>query len=152
MENKSFKLEGAKEVIEALKQLPIDVQSKFIKGFLRKVGKMFIVDELKRILPKTLRTRKGTVIGQSEFIQSNNTSKNELRVIAGLMNSGYKLKWLDLGTKVRTTKKGANRGQIVGKNQIQPLIEKQIEPIIKYFDDEFSNEINKSIKRKLKRL
>jgi hypothetical protein len=113
---------------------------------------MFIVDELKRILPKTLRTRKGTVIGQSEFIQSNNTSKNELRVIAGLMNSGYKLKWLDLGTKVRTTKKGANRGQIVGKNQIQPLIEKQIEPIIKYFDDEFSNEINKSIKRKLKRL
>lgn len=144
MENKTFKIEGAKEVESALKNLPIDIQAKLIKGFLRKVGKKFIVDPLRTII------RYNEKLNNS--IQVVSGSKNELKVSAGVTGSGYMLRWLDLGTKVRQTKKGANRGQIIGKHQIQPHIESQIEPIVKYVSEEMTSEINKSLSRRLKKL
>lgn len=144
MNNTQFEIKGISEVENALKNLPIDIQAKLVKGFLRKVGKKFIVDELRTILPYSKETK--------DTIQVVSGSKNELKVSAGVTRAGFHLRWADLGTKERKTKKGANRGQIVGKNQIQPTIERQIEPIVKYVEEEMANEINKSIERRLKKL
>jgi hypothetical protein len=72
--------------------------------------------------------------------------------MAGVTTKGYKLNWADRGTKVRTTKKGQNRGQIIGKNQVQPHIESSIEPIVDYTNDEMGNFIDKVLERKLKKL
>ena len=144
MSNTKFELKGSKEVMAALKAFPADIQSKLLKGFLRKVGKKFIVDELKANLNYSQKSENS--------IQVVAGSKNELKVSAGITRGGYKLRWADLGTKVRQTKKGSNRGQIIGKNQIQPLLEKQVAPIVKYVNDEMANEINKSLERRLKKI
>lgn len=144
MESKDFKIEGLSETMAALKDLPNKVQNQFIKSFLRKAGKKFIVEPLK------------TKLHYSESIENTikvvaaNDDKNAIQ--AGVTGRGYKLRWADLGTKVRKTRKGYNRGQIIGKNQIQPTIEEQIPEIVKYTEEEFANEVNKTLERKLKRL
>jgi hypothetical protein len=144
MGSNDFKIEGLSETMEALKELPDKLQKQFVKSFLRKTGKKFIVDPLK------------TKLHYSESLENTikvvtaNDDKDGIQ--AGVTGKGYRLRWVDLGTKVRKTKKGYNRGQIIGKNQIQPTIEDQIEPIVKYTQDEFANEINKMLERRLKRL
>lgn len=144
MESNNFKIEGLSETMEALKELPDKLQKQFVKSFLRKTGKKFIVDPLK------------TKLHYSESLENTikvvTANDNKDGIQAGVTGKGYRLRWVDLGTKVRKTKKGYNRGQIIGKNQIQPLIEDQIEPIIKHTQEEFANEINRMLERRLKRL
>ena len=144
MESKDFKIEGLSEVMVALKELPEKLQNQFIKSFLRKAGKRFIVEPLKSKLHYS-ESLENTI-----KVVTANDDKNAIQ--AGVTGRGYKLRWVDLGTKVRKTKKGYNRGQIIGKNQIQPAIEDGIPEIVKYTEDEFANEINKMLERKLKRL
>lgn len=142
METKDFKLEGAKEVMEALKELPAELQAKVIRSFLVKAGRKFIVDPLKTKLSYS---------NESESsIKVTTDSRNKLAVSAGVTSKGYKLRWTDLGTKDRT--KGHYRGRIIGKNQIQPQIEESIEPIIDYTNKELGNEINTILERRLKKL
>lgn len=144
MESSNFKIEGLSETMVALKELPDKLQKQFLKTFLRKAGKKFIVEPLKsklhysESLEKTIK------------VVSANDDKNAIQ--AGITGRGYKLRWVDLGTKVRKTRKGYNRGQIIGKNQIQPAIEEGIPEIVKYTEDEFANEINRMLERRLKRL
>jgi hypothetical protein len=144
MENEQFKIEGAKEVMEAMKELPLKLQRQILKNFIRKVGKKFIVEPLK------------TKLHYSQSLENNikvvTANDDKEAIQAGVTGKGYKLRWLDLGTKERKTRKGHNRGQIIGKNQIQPLIEDQVPEIIKFTEKELANEINKTLERKLKRL
>jgi hypothetical protein len=144
MESNNFKIEGLSETMEALKELPDKLQKQFVKSFLRKTGKKFIVDPLK------------TKLHYSESLENTikvvTANDNKDGIQAGVTGKGYRLRWVDLGTKVRKTKKRYNRGQIIGKNQIQPLIEDQIEPIVKHTQEEFANEINRMLERRLKRL
>jgi hypothetical protein len=144
LELNKYSLEGVSELENALKQLPADLRQKILKSFIRKVGKKFIVDEL-----KTRLHYKQELIDSIKVVKAND-DKNAIQ--AGVTSKGYKLRWLDLGTKERATKKGANRGRIIPKNQIQPTIEKQIEPIIKYTQEHLGEEINKNLERRLKRL
>lgn len=139
MENKNFKLEGANEVVRAMQELPAELQVKFLKGFIRKAGKKFIVDPLKAILPYFQDTVKVV-------------SKSNLAIAAGVSSKGYKLRWIEFGTVERKTKKGYNRGKMNAKNQIKPFIDSQVEPIVEYSSKEMGNEINKMLERKLKRI
>jgi hypothetical protein len=144
MENEQFKIEGAKEVMEAMKELPLKLQRQILKNFIRKAGKKFIVEPLK------------TKLHYSQSLENNikvvTANDDKEAIQAGVTGKGYKLRWLDLGTKERKTRIGHNRGQIIGKNQIQPLIEDQVPEIIKFTEKELANEINKTLERKLKRL
>lgn len=144
METKDFKLEGAKEVMDALKELPAELQAKILKSFITKAGKKFIVEPLKAKLHYSKATE--------DTIQVVGIPGNKLAVSAGVTSKGYKLRWTDLGTEQRATKKGYNRGKITGKHQIQPTIEEQIEPIINYAEEELANEVNKILERRLKRM
>lgn len=144
MDNKNIKVEGLKEVTDALKTLPAELQAKILKAFISKAGRDFIVKPMKSTLNYSNKTE--------STIKVVSDSKNKLAVQAGVSSKGYKLRWVDLGTEERKTKKGWNRGKITGKNQIQPLIEGQMEPIVDYADKELANEINKILERRLKKL
>ncbi len=141
-----YKLEGHQQLIDALKVLPEKVRNNVIKSLLRKTGKKFIVDELKLGLNYSQETEKNIrVIGSK-------SSENKIAVDAGVGSRAYPLRWADLGTKERKTKKGANRGKIIGKDQIQPTIERQIEPIVEDVNENLGKNINDILARKLKRL
>lgn len=144
MQNSKYELKGAKEVTEALNKLPVDLQAKILRSFLLKAGRKFVTVPLKAKL------------NYSEKIENSikvvNDSKNKLAVSAGVTGKGYKLRWVDLGTKPRTTKKGYNRGLINGKDQIQTHILDSVEPIIDYTNKELGNEVNKILERRLKKL
>lgn len=141
-----YKLEGHQQLIDALKVLPEKVRNNVIKSLLRKTGKKFIVDELKLGLNYKQETEKNIrVIGSK-------SSENTIAVDAGVGSRAYHLRWADLGTKERKTKKGANRGKIIGKDEIQPTIERQIEPIVDNVNENLGKDINDILARKLKRL
>ncbi len=144
MEENTFKLNGLKEVMEALESLPNELQAKILKSFMSKAGREYIVKPLRSKLNYSQETE------SSLKVISN--PANKLSVMAGVTTKGYKLNWADKGTKVRTTKKGQNRGQIVGKNQVQPHIESSIEPIVDYTNEEMGNFIDKVLEKKLKKL
>lgn len=143
MENKSYEIKGLKELQDAIRQLPAKLQAKLISGFLKKAGKKHITDGLKQKLSYSSKLESSIkVVGD----------RDPLKVHAGVTGPGYKLRWLDLGTSPRYTKKGWFRGSINPKNQIQPYIESKIEDVVKYINDEMSNEINKALERRLKKL
>lgn len=139
-----YSLEGVDELVNALKSLPVDLQNKILKGFLRKVGNKFIVNPLKAKVPYSQKSKK--------TIKVTAGNKNETNVSAGVGRSGFKLRWAELGTVERKTKKGANRGRIQGRNIIQPHIEGEINNIVDYVNDELGNEIQKTLERRLKKL
>lgn len=144
MESKGFELQGAKEVMAALSELPTKLQASILRNFIRKAGKKFIVDELKATLNYSQKLE--------DSIKVVNDPKDKLAVAAGVTSRGYLLRWLDLGTEQRQTKKGYNRGRITGKKQIQPLIESKVDDIVKYTEEELGNEINKMLERRLRKL
>lgn len=139
-----YEITGLKEVVEALKLLPVDIQVKVLKSFLNKIGRKFIVEPLKVKLNYDADTEK------SITVMSN--PGNKLGISAGVSGAGFHLRWADLGTKERKTKKGWNRGRINPKNQIQPHIEGSIEPILNYTEDELATEIDNILQRRLKRI
>jgi len=142
MKNNDYKVKGLDELMKALKALPTDIKVKTLQSLLSKAGRKFIVIPLKQKLSYSANTEKS--------IKVMTDSKDKLRITAGVSSSGYKLRWADLGTKERT--KGHNRGKIIGKNQIQPLIEEQTKPIIDFLSNEATDEVNKALQRRLKRL
>lgn len=142
MENKQFKLEGVDDIQIALNRLPEKLQARIYKNFLTKAGKKFVVEPLKAELNYSKETEKTIkVIG---------VPGNQLAVAAGVTSAGYKLRWADLGTKERT--KGHYRGKIEGQKEIQPFLEDQAEPIVKYAEEELANEIDLTLQKMLKKL
>lgn len=146
MENniEKFEIEGLKEVIAALKDLPDVLQNKLIKSFLQKTGRKFIVNELKTVLPYHQRSKQGIRVVQDK------NDKNA--IFAGPTTDIFWYRWADKGTVQRQTKKGYNRGTIIPKNQIRSVVDNQIQPIIKYANEEFGNEINKNLERRIKKI
>lgn len=142
--NEKFEIKGLSDVEKALNELPAKLSANIIRNFLRKAGKKYISDGLKARLNYSAKTE--STIGVV------NDNRDKLRIQAGVTSDGYYLRWADRGTKLRTTKKGANRGQINGKNEVGPFIEEQIDDVVKYTEDELANEINKNIERRLKKL
>jgi len=140
----TYELNGAREIIEALGELPEKVQKSIIKSFLRKTGQEKIVKPLKTLVNYSAE-RESTI----KVVQANDDKD---AVQAGVTGKGYIIRWVDLGTKERKTKKGWSRGKIEGRKQIQPFIESQVEEVVDYFNENLGEEINKILERRLKRL
>jgi len=144
MGDNDYTIPGAKKVQDALKMLPTKLQSQIVKGFVSKAGRKFVVKPLKDALDYSKELEKN--------IKIIDAGQKVVSIVAGVGRKGYKINWVDRGTSERRTKSGANRGRIVGRNQIQPIIKKQIEPLIKFTQDEYENEINIILERRLKKL
>ena len=134
-----YKIDGLSELVDALKNLPNDLQNKILKSFLVKTGKKFIADELKTSLSYSERTK--------QMIRVVNDPLDRNAIYVGATRKIFWYRFADLGTKER---KG--RGKITPKNQFRSVIESQIEPIIDYTSDELGNEIVKNLGRRIKKI
>jgi hypothetical protein len=144
MEDKKYEIEGLSELMSALDELPKKVSNQVIRNINSKVGRKFIVNVLKDTLPYSDQSLKG--------IKVINDRDNPTGVFAGVSSSAFWLRFVDYGTVERKTKKGYNRGSIVGNNLIDTTILNQVEPIINYINEEIGNEIIKVLERKIKRV
>lgn len=142
MEYETFDLNitGAKEIKEALSAMSESLSNKTLTEFLNKEGKKFVTEPLKSKLNYSNETEKNIKV----------VKNSPLSVSAGVTTKGHKINWADRGTKERKTKKGANRGSVTPKNQVQPIIEESIPEMIKFTEDELANIIGKTLERKLK--
>lgn len=144
MEDKTITIEGMDEAIESISFLTPERQVKIIEEYLRKTEKKFIADELKSTLNYSNATEKSITVAKKK--------RNKLAFKAGVSRSGYKIRWVDLGTKERKTKKGYKRGKIEGREQVSPTIDKQIQSIINNAEKELPNELNNIIEGQLKKV
>jgi len=137
-----FKVEGLKELEEALKVLPVELQAKVYLLLNRKHVKKFIVDNLRSVLNYSQETEKG--------ITTVNDRKDKTGVYGGVTAKSFFLRFADRGTASRTTSRGANRGAVVGKNQIGPTIMEAVPNIINSMNTDLGAETEKILKRLLK--
>jgi hypothetical protein len=152
MERQTTEIEGMDSILNAMNELPAIVQQKIIRKVLFRAGRRFIVNELRTALSYSPRLKKSLGVVNSRYDKS--------MVVAGVMVKGrinnavppgVIVRWVDLGTKRRTTKKGYNRGAIDGKNEVQPNINKNIPPMTKWIQDEMAKEIDIELDRLLKK-
>lgn len=139
-----MKLVGTKEYTNILKTLPTKVSDSILRSFNRQAANKNVVKPLKSSLPYSENIKKNIKVQAS--------NKNKTAVVAGPTSEVFYVRFLDQGTKNRTTKSGANRGQIIGKFALEPAIDGRVNSIIKYTNKEYGKEINKFLKRKIKRL
>lgn len=147
-----FEIEGLQEVMDAIQDLPAELQRKIIRGVLTKAGRKFIVNELRSALPYSSRLK------ESLSVVNDRNDKNA--VFAGVsvgkrvdnkLPAGILIRFLDGGTVERKTKKGYNRGSITAKNEVPSVIESNIQPLIDYINTEFGNEVCANLERRIKR-
>ena len=137
-----FKIDGLKEVEEALKDLDPKLQAQIYRTVNRKGVKKYIVDNLKSLLNYSARTESGIALV--------NDPADKTAVYGGVTGRSYWLRFADRGTAKRQTSKGANRGSIVGKKQIQPAILNSVDDLVKYMNEEIGTEVEKILTRRIK--
>lgn len=140
--NQTFEIEGLSELMKALEELPDKLQDKIVKSLLQKTGRKFIVNELKSALPYSSKSKKGLRVISDR--------RDKEAVYAGVSGDSFWLRFAELGTKERT--KGHYRGRITPKNQVRDVIDAEINPIIDFARDEFGNEINIILERRIKKI
>jgi hypothetical protein len=143
-EDFTYKLEGADEIEKALSDLPTKLSLKLLQSFNRKATKKFVVDPLRACLPYSAETKKGITVM--------NDRTDKTKVFAGIASNKFWVRWAEKGTKQRVTKKGASRGQIIGKNRAVPIIENSTDPIINYANKELGNEIANFLQKRIKKM
>lgn len=154
--SQTYELEGVKEILEALDAL----EQKNLVNIIRAVeGKDLnenIIKPLKSnwTYPQSLRTAIGVQRDKEELAGYRAGIKMGERSLENPNRppDGILIRFLDKGTKNRTTKRGYNRGMITGKRAIQTTINNQIDDVIGFFNRNFGTEVDKMISRRLKRI
>ncbi|MCE5346801.1 MAG: hypothetical protein LLG13_11025 [Bacteroidales bacterium] len=154
MTKQEFTLDGIDEVINAMDALSPEQLLKVVIAIERKALNTTIVQPLRSAIPNVSLT---SGIGITKEKGSNRTAyragiKISKRKDLNILPEGVILLLLEAGTELRTTKKGANRGQINGRSIMAPIIESNAEDVITKFKEMFAEEADKIIARKLKRL
>jgi hypothetical protein len=138
----TFEIQGLKEVEQAIKDLPVKMQASVYRAINRKAVKRFVVDNIRSAVNYSAKTEKG--------IQVVNDRNDKTAVFGGVTSDAFVLRFADRGTAARYTEKGAFRGAITGKHQIQPIILDSVNDIIKYMNEEIGNEMVKVLEKRIK--
>ena len=137
------KIDGITEVMDALKELDIKTKVQLFESFFRKAANKLVIPQLRARMNYSARTEKNIKI---------QPSKGEFAgIFVGPTTDSYPLRFADRGTAMRQTKKGAGRGMIIGRNEIEPTIDGQIDPLVDFIQNELDDEISKILEKKLKR-
>jgi len=159
MNNESFELEGTKEVMKALDALQPKLLLAVLKGVERKALRENIIKPLKAALPYSESSERNIKIVSDR--------DDKTGFYAGITKDSYWLRFVEKGTKIRTVKEtkivpingefrtfkeGQTLGQIIGKNIAIPTMLDNIDDIIEFFNEDFGSEVEKILKRRLKRL
>jgi hypothetical protein len=139
-----YKLAGTKEILEALDTLSEKEIDSLTKGAMRKSLNENIVKPVKSALPYSAQTKKGIKIVADKSIKG--------ALWAGVSSDAFWLRFTEFGTKVRTTKKGANRGAVPARAEARPAVENNIDGVINFFNEDFGQDLVRLMQRKLKRI
>ena len=152
-DSKSYELEGVKEVIDALNALDTKNLVNIIRSVERKALNQHIVKPVKAAIPQnSLKKAIGVVKDKNEKLGYYGGVKVGKRQTPERPPDGVILRWIDKGTKERTTKKGAYRGKITGNKRIQSISSNNTDNVVKFFNKDFGSEVDKILERKLKRI
>lgn len=136
-------VKGLDSILEVFKTLPDHISLKLIGSTLRKVAGKTLVKPLRQALPYSKETVKGIRI---------RGSREANRIFIGAVRDVYKLRFLEKGTKPRTSKGGATWSGISPRPIIEPVIDRQVPTVIDNVNNEFANEMNKFILRRIKKI
>lgn len=139
-----YKIDGLKEMMEALRGLPLKIQADLIRSFFRKAASKFVIPNVRSALPYSKKTENRIVV--------QNLKEDRTAVYAGPMYEVFWLRFADKGTAVRSTAKGANRGAVVGHFRIEDTVDQQIDPITEYMVTNIDDEINTFLEKKIKKV
>lgn len=133
--------EGIKEVQDALKHLNHKMGSSLLRSWNRKTAKNVVIPSIRNSI-------------HSKRAQNNikvQSARGEKRaVIVGPTSAAYWERWLQMGTKQRTTKKGYNRGSIRGNNQLEGAYEQLVDPVVEYAVNNMKKEVAKMLRSKIR--
>lgn len=144
----TYKLEGTKEVLEALtKVLPDKEIIKLVRQIEVKALNEKLVKPIRSAVPHTS-LKRAIGIAKNKF----NNMAYDAGVIIGKRRdkntppAGVILTWLEKGTKER---KG--RGKITANPIVTPLIEASAEPIVEYFQQDFEKAVEDRLSKIIKK-
>jgi hypothetical protein len=140
----TFQLDGTKEILDALSDLDPRQTINIIKASERKDLVLNIVTPVRAGV--TFKPKTKYAIG----ITSDRNDRTGL--FAGVTSKAFWIRFVEKGTELRTTKSGANRGQIKAKPTVIPIIESQIDNVVNFFNNDFGEEINKILLKRIKKL
>jgi len=134
-----YDVEGVKEITEMLDELGYKIKSQVIRSFNRKALTTQIVKPLRAALPYSSVKR--------EIKVQNTRYNNNTAVVAGPTSKVFYVRFLEKGTKQR---KGP-RGAIMPRPIIEPFVDGQVKSVIKFTSKEYGNEVERIMKKKLRR-
>ncbi len=150
-----YKIEGLREAIEAIETTNAEELLKVITAIERRAVSKYTTTPLRTAIPdgETHKFKKSIgIISDGESATGLfGGVKLGRRTDSDSPPDGVILRFLEGGTKQRTTKKGYNRGKITGKRRVQPIILNSIPNIIEFFNKEFGDEIARRWEKKLKK-
>jgi len=151
-----MQLTGANEIVKLLETLPLKVQEKILLNTLKRIARTEVAQPIRSALPYS-----STVEGMVGVF---NNKDRVLSIWAGVRAGkrsqeeptqppkGVILRFLEKGTKQRTTKGGANRGAISGSNKIPSLMQGYAANYVDEFNARFGEELAKMIEKETKKI
>jgi HK97 gp10 family phage protein len=167
-----YKIEGLREVQDALRKLPTKVKGKVLRNVNRKqaheVKKSIIAAapenkksskiSFKRMKAGKnkgkLRTQKNSI---KHNVKVNNDRTNTSGVLVGVTNRAYHARFIEKGTKRRVTRgrgkyrAGASRGSMTKRPFIEPTIDHKVPGIINKINNEYGDLVAKFLRKELRR-
>jgi hypothetical protein len=137
----TYKLEGMQEIIDALSSLNSKETLNTIKTIERKILRENIIKPVKAALPYSATTKKGIKI------VADKNSGDKTAFFAGATTDAFWLRFVEKGTAGR---KGGV-GKIRPRPKAIPEIESRPEQIVRFFNEEFGNEVEKILLKKIKK-
>ena len=134
-----FTIPGLREIEQALQTLPPFLAADVLKRVHR--------DILNRIVKPSVRT---AMRNRRKSITAVSDRQDKTAIILGVSSKNYYMRFVDKGTEQRQTRKGYNRGRIVGDNRITKTIERNEDPVMKELQNNYSQIVIKHLDRKIR--
>ena len=143
-DNITYNLDGADEILDALSALDPKIIMQIIKSVERKALMENIVKPVRAAIPYSTRTKKGIGIA--------NDKQDKTALLAGPLNTVFYLRFVEKGTKERTTARGASRGAITARPIVIPTVMGQIDDVVDFFNKDFGEAVDQILQKKIKKI
>jgi len=142
----TFKFEGLDDVMKALEGLDDRIVINLFQSVNRKAVQEYVTKPLRSALPYSQKSKKGIIT------ITDRKDRDNAAVWGGVSSDSYWLRFTEKGTKIRKTKKGYNRGAVVGANRVAPIVDGQVSELIKFVNEEYGETINSFLEKRIKKL
>ena len=133
-----FNLDGAKEIDNILKKLPVQLQATLLRNINREAAKITQAEMIKNAPP-------GSDIPDN--IKIKNDTENKSGVLVAPTSKVFWARFLEYGTKTRE-----GRGSMSPQPFIKKSIDNTIEQVVKFITGNYGELINKYLEREVKKV